>query len=78
MGSGAMGPYLSSLLLLITKETVIPQYSKSEYRKIKSLVSSFKSYVLKAEEDIYIDGSVEKGNVAGFINNSIGREEKAM
>ena len=42
---------------------------------MKSLVPSFKSYVLKAEEDIYIDGSVEKGNVVGFINNSIGREE---
>ena len=42
---------------------------------MKSLVPSFKSYVLKAKEDIYIDGSVEKGNVVGFINNSIGREE---
>ena len=42
---------------------------------MKSLVPSFKSYVLKAEEDIYIDGSVEKNNVAGFINSSIGREE---
>ncbi len=52
-----------------------PQYTKSEYQKMKSLVPSFKRYVLKAEEDIYIDGSVEKGNVAGFINSSIGREE---
>ena len=42
-----------------------------------NLVSRFKSYVLEAEDDIYIDGSVERGNVAGFINNSIGQKEIA-
>ena len=35
----------------------------------------FKCYVLKIEDDIYIDMRVERGNVASFINNSIGREE---
>ena len=54
-----------------------PQYSKSEYQKMKSLVPRFKSYVIKVEDDIYIDGRLERDNVAGFINNSIGREEIA-
>ena len=54
-----------------------PQYSKSKYRKMKSLVPRFKSYVFKAENDIYMDGRVEKDNVAGFINSFIGREEIA-
>ena len=57
--------------------SVGPQYSKSEYRKMKSLVPRFTSYVLKAEDDIYIDGRVDRGNVAGFINRSIGREKIA-
>jgi hypothetical protein len=46
-----------------------------EYQKMKSLVPHSKRYVLKVEDDIYIDGIVERDNVAGFINNSIGREE---
>ena len=50
-----------------------PQYTRTEYRKMKSLVPHFKSYVHKAEDDIYIDGRVERGNVAGFIKSSIGR-----
>ena len=42
---------------------------------MKTLVPRFKSYVFKVEDDIYIDGKVERDNVAGFINSSIGREE---
>jgi hypothetical protein len=52
-----------------------PQYTQTEYRKMISLVPRFKSYVLKAEDDIYIEGRVKRGNVAGFINSSIGQEE---
>ena len=40
-----------------------------------NLVPRFKSYVLRADDDIYMDGSVERGNVARFTNSSIGREE---
>ena len=47
------------------------QYITSEYQKLKSLVPRFKSYVLKLKDDIYINGSVKKGNVAGFINSFI-------
>ena len=42
---------------------------------MKSLIPSFKSYILKAEEDIYIDRSMKKDNVVGFINSFIEREE---
>ena len=42
---------------------------------MRQCLKEFTRHVLKVEEDIYIDGSVEKGNVAGFINSSIGREE---
>ena len=52
-----------------------PQYTKFEYWKMINLVPRFKNYVSKAEDDIYIDGSVERGNVVGFINSSIGWEE---
>ena len=30
---------------------------------------------MQVEPDLYIDGDVVKGNVAGFINSSIGRKE---
>jgi hypothetical protein len=74
MGWGlfAMDPAKAGDILL---SFVGPQYTRSEYRRMISLVPRFKSYVLKAEDDIYIDGRVERGNVAGFINSSIGREE---
>ena len=74
MGWGlfAMDPAKAGDILL---PFVGPQYTRTEYRKMKSLVPRFKSYVLKVEDDIYIDGRVERGNVAGFINSSIGREE---
>src|SRR5579875_1992707 len=51
-----------------------PQYTASQYRKMNGLVPRFKSYVLKAEDNFYTDGRVELGNVASFINSSIGRE----
>ena len=76
MGWGlfAMDPAKAGDILL---PFVGPQYTTSEYRKMKTLVPRFKSYVFKVEDDIYIDGRVERGNVAGFINSSIGREEIA-
>ena len=52
-----------------------PQYTKLEYQKMISLVPHCERHVLKIKDDIYIGGSVERGNVAGFINSSIGREE---
>ena len=42
---------------------------------MRQCLKEFTRHVLKVEEDIYIDESVEKDNVAGFINNSIGREK---
>ena len=71
-GLFAMDPAKADDILL---SFVGPQYTTSDYQKMKNLVSRFKSYVLKLEDDIYINGSVKKGNVAGFINNFIWREE---
>ena len=34
-----------------------------------------KSYAMESEPKLYIDGDVLKGNVASFINSSIGRLE---
>ena len=34
-----------------------------------------KRYTLQEEEDTYIDRDVEKGNVAGYINSSVGQGE---
>ena len=47
-------------------------YSKAEFKTIQALSPQFIRYVLKAEADVYQDGDVEHGNVAGFINSSIG------
>ena len=36
-----------------------PQYTKSKYQKMKSLLPGFKSYVPKVEDDIYMDVRIE-------------------
>jgi hypothetical protein len=51
-----------------------PQYTLAEYRTLKKALPRVKSYVMQVEPDLYIDGDVLKGNVAGFINSSVGRE----
>lgn len=52
-----------------------PQYTLGEYRALKKAQPRVKSYAMQVEPDLYIDGDVMKGNVAGFINSSIGRKE---
>lgn len=52
-----------------------PQYTSAEYKILSKAQPRMKSYVMRAESDLYIDGDVVKGNVAGFINSSIGRSE---
>ena len=52
-----------------------PQYTSTEYRLLSKAHPRIKSYVMQAESDLYIDGDVVKGNVAGFINSSIGRTQ---
>ena len=48
-------------------------YLKAKFKTMQALSPRFIRYVLKAEADVYQDGDVEHGNVAGFINSSIGR-----
>ena len=48
-------------------------YSKAEFKTMQALSPQFIRYVLKAEANVYQDGDVEHGNVASFINSSIGR-----
>lgn len=50
-----------------------PQYTSTEYRLLSKAHPRIKSYVMQTESDLYIDGDIVKGNVAGFINSSIGR-----
>lgn len=50
-----------------------PHYTSAEYKILSKAQPRMKSYVMRAESDMYIDGDVVKGNVAGFINSSIGR-----
>ena len=52
-----------------------PQYTSAEYKILSKAQPRMKSYVMQAESDLYIDGDVVKGNVAGFINSSIRRTE---
>ena len=54
---------------------VNPQYTSTEYKLLSKAHPRIKSYVMQAESDLYIDGHVVKGNVAGFINSSIGRTQ---
>lgn len=49
-------------------------FTKSEVKIISGVNPRFIRYVLRAESDVYQDGDVMNGNVAGFINSSTGRE----
>ena len=51
------------------------QYTLVEYKTLSKAQQRVKSYTMQVELDLYIDGDVMKGNVAGFINNFIGRKE---
>ena len=37
----------------------------------------FIKYALRLKKNVYQDGNVLNGNIAGYINSSIGREEEA-
>ena len=52
-----------------------PQYTSTEYKIFSKAQPRMKLYVMQAESDLYINGDVVKGNVAGFINSSIGRTQ---
>ena len=47
-------------------------YSEAEFTTMQALDPRFIRYVLKANRDVYVDGDVEYGNVAGYINSSKG------
>lgn len=50
-------------------------YSRSEYRSLCTSNPRFKRYVLQVQKNVYQDGDVVHGNVAGFINSSKGRHD---
>ena len=53
-----------------------PYYTVNQYHKMQGFFPRVKCYALKAENEFYIDGDVEKGNVAGYINSSVNRREE--
>jgi len=46
-----------------------------EFKSMYKANPRFLKYELQLEKDVYQDGDVLNGNVAGFINSSNGREE---
>jgi hypothetical protein len=49
-------------------------FRKSEFKILTGVNPRFICYVLWTEINVYQDGNALNGNVAGFINSSIGRE----
>ena len=50
-------------------------FTQAEFKTMQALDPRFIRYVLKAKRNMYVDGDVEYGNVAGYINSSIGRRD---
>jgi hypothetical protein len=48
-------------------------YSNAEFQLLWELNPRFQRYVLWVEDDVYLDGDIGGGNIAGFINSSKGR-----
>ena len=75
-----MGWGLFTLQNLGPEEELIPftgpYYTVNQYNKMRGFFPRVKCYALNAEKEIYIDGDVEKGNVAGYINSSANRREE--
>jgi hypothetical protein len=75
-----MGWGLFTLQNLEAEEELIPFtgpcYTTNQYKKMQGYFPRIKCYALNAEKTFYIDGDVEKGNVAGYINSSIDRREE--
>lgn len=50
----------------------------NSYQLLSSIVSAaderFTKYAIRVKKNVYLNGDVLNGNVAGFINSSIGRE----
>jgi hypothetical protein len=53
-----------------------PYYTTNQYKKMQGYFPRVKCYALNAEKTLYINGDVEKGNVAGYINSSTDRREE--
>ena len=52
-------------------------FSKTEFKRMCNANPQFIKYALRLKKTVYQDGDVMKGNIAGYINSSIGREEEA-
>jgi hypothetical protein len=73
-----MGWGLFALQSAKAREELLPfsgrLFSKSKVKIISGVNPRFMRYVLRAENNVYQDGDVLNGNVAGFINSSTRRE----
>lgn len=52
-----------------------PRYIAKEYKALAKYYPRLCRYVLREDDDSWVDGDVENGNVAGYINSSAQREE---
>lgn len=50
------------------------RFSKAEFHRQCEADKRFLKYAICVKKNVYQDGDVLNGNVAGFINSSIGRE----
>ena len=51
--------------------------SKIEFERMCNANPQFIKYALRLKRTVNQDGDVRNGNIVGYINNSIGREEEA-
>jgi hypothetical protein len=52
-------------------------YSKAEFTTLHDLDPRLIQYAMKVKQNVYQDGNVRHGNVAGFINSSTSRNDIA-
>lgn len=52
--------------------------SKTEFKTMCNANSQFIKYALRLKMTVYHDGDIRNGNIAGYINSSIGREKMQM
>ena len=52
-------------------------FSQTEFKSMCNTNPQFIKYALRLKKNVYQDGNVLNGNIAGYINSSIGREEEA-
>ena len=52
-------------------------FSKTKFKRLCHENSQFMKYALRLKKTVYQNGLVLNGNIVGYINNYVGREEEA-